>query len=278
MISIDFLGNTALTADRIVIAKFLGLEAVGLYSIAQLTWNYVFAFPNSISIIFGTNIQEKYGERERIDHLKGFVSKSLTALSSTMPFIIGALWFLGPSAIHLILPKFINGLIAMQCLLLGTFFASLYTPLEQFLVAIKKQLPLLFLGGLWILFAFSFNFIAVNAGLGIGGVAASMAFVAMLRFIVLFFISGAYLFSKKELWLNFFQISGRFIYLLVLLVGLSQIKLFQNQLITDGFNFAVFLLLYSPIFFYLNKQLEIIPIFLAYFKGKWGFKPATQQI
>ncbi len=272
LIAIDFCGSTVLTADRVVIAKMLGLEAVGLYTIAQMAWTYAFTFPNSISIISSTNLQEKFGHSEKIESLKNYVTKSTQALSAVMPLVIGIIWVLGPPLVELLLPKFMGGIDALKLLVLATFFFALFTTLEQFLIAIKKQTMLLPLGLLWMLCAFLFNFIAIKLGYGIAGVGAAMTLTALIRFLVLYGISSSYLFSWQEGVGNLLKILGTFVYFLILMVGLPKIAFSVNFLINQTIVLVCFLLLYLPILLRLNAQLGIFPLLMNYLAAKFKFK------
>ncbi len=275
LITVDFFGSTVLTADRVVIAKMLGLEAVGLYTIAQMAWTYVFTFPNSISIISATNLQEKFGRNEQIENLKNYVSKSLQALSVVMPLVISMIWILGPPLVRILLPKFIGGVEALKLLVLATFFSALFTTLEQFLIAIKKQTLLLPLGLVWVVCAFSFNFIAIKLGFGIAGVGAAMALTALIRFLVLYGISSSFLFSWRESRDHLLKIFGAFAYFLILVIGLSKISFSVNSLLNQIIIFAIFTLLYLPILLRLNAQLGILPLLINHLSTKFKFKTTT---
>ncbi len=259
LMTTDFTESIASTIDRLMIARMLGLEALGLYSIATLAWGYVFAFPNAASIIFVPNFQERFAENEKAEHLKVYVSKSMFAFLATMPFFIAGAWFFSPCLVQSILPKFAGGVAALKYLILGSFFAALFHPFEQFVVAVKKYLFLLPLGVVSIVFAILFNFIAIKAGYSIAGVAFAMSGVALFRFVAIYFFAGRYLFKGKELWVEFLKVFGAFCYLYILLHFLSQINLAHlNGFFNSCVQFILFLIFFSPFFIRLNREFGVI--------------------
>lgn len=258
LMTTDFTESIASTIDRIMIAKMLGLEALGVYSIATLAWGYVYAFPNAASIIFVPNFQERFAENETPEHLKSYVTKSMFAFTATMPFFIAGAWFFAPCLVQAILPQFSGGVPALKYLILGAFFAALFHPFEQFVVAVKKYIFLLPLGIVSIIFAVAFNLIAIKLGYSIAGVAMAMSGVALLRFIAIYFFAGRYLFSAKELWAEFLKVFGTFSYFCVLLYFLSSLNLSLNSFLNSSFQFGLFLILFSPFFIQLNREFGFI--------------------
>ena len=105
LMALTFVGTVLLTIDKMMIAKFLGLESLGLYSIAVMTAGFISSVPNAIGIVLIPNISEKYADRENTEDLRGYLVKSNHLFSVLMPLLIGFGWFIVPLIVHLAIPS-----------------------------------------------------------------------------------------------------------------------------------------------------------------------------
>jgi len=259
---LGFVHLIVLSIDRIMIAKMIGLEALGLYSIAIMMFNYIAHIPTSIGIVLVPNLNEAYGKRENRRDLAAYLLKSTKGLSVMLPILIGFGWFVMPHLIQFVLPKYVEGILAMKFLILGAFFLALSDPYEQFLITIKKHLTLLKYVVLVCLLAILLNFVAVSEGYGIAGVAIATASAIFFRFVTVFMISSRYLFSVSEALKAFLLIFLKFTMMMFGLVILD--RLFSNPALQYG----LFVFLYAPAIFKLNREFGLFSLMKEKFLKK----------
>lgn len=273
---IAFTSSILLTIDRVMIVKMLGFEALGLYTIAVLTWGYVYTFPNAVAIIFIPNFQERFGQNEQVKDLKSYVSKSVSGLSNSVPFFLGLAWFLAPGVIEVVLPKFSGGIGALKYLVLGAFFAALYQPFEHFMIAIRKPLAVLPIGAVTVLLAVMFNWLAIRGGYGIVGVAVATSSIALFKFTLVYFVASQHLFSAREMWINYIKVIGQFVYLFTILWFLQGISFIDTHAFLNAvLRSIIFVVLYFPFFIKLNSEFDVLSTLSLYLRGRLsGVRPA----
>ncbi|OGW79356.1 MAG: hypothetical protein A3G33_03175 [Omnitrophica bacterium RIFCSPLOWO2_12_FULL_44_17] len=262
---LTFAGTILATIDKMMIAKYLGFEALGLYSIAVMTSGFIFSFPNSIGIVLIPNISEKYAQSESIHDLAGYLTKSNHIFSVLMPVLIGFSWFVVPVMVHLLIPKFLTGITAMKYLAISAFFIGLSQPYNNFIIVSKKhlvQLPMtLGMCG----FAFAFIFLIIRAGGGINEVAIAMTIVMMCNFTILFFYVCHYLFTGKELFREYCIVLINFLIMTSALLFLDQrfnsSPFFARML----FQMIGLMIIYLPFLIHLNKKYQFGNILMEKF-------------
>ena len=243
--------------DKIVIAKFLGFEAMGHYSIAQMACSYVSNFAISVAIVLLPHFQEKFGEKDDPKALGYYLFKSSLAYALTVPAFLGAAWIFGPYAIHLLLPKFIPGIPAMKILILSMFFIALFQPYYDFLITIKKHLILFPALGLIASIAVGIQLFVVKAGYGIEGVAGGVIVTYFLAFTLLYICSLRHFSSIKEGLFHYTSFILPFLYF-----GIS-IYLITHIFFSDDFSaksclfrLLAFSLTYLPLLWVLKNSLK----------------------
>ena len=162
-----------MSVDRMLILPFLGLEAVGLYGLGMTINEYLFQFSYALGNVIAPRVVERWSESESMEAIRPLVERPTLAIAMATPMILGAVYFAAGIAVETLLTSFRGALLALQILLVGTFFSSLHRGLSSFFLAIKKQGRLLpVYGG-----AVGLNVILVTLALsldwGIEGVAAA---------------------------------------------------------------------------------------------------------
>src|SRR3989338_7556226 len=79
------------TYDRILIVKFLGVEAVGIYSLAVMMSTYISMIPNQFFIVLFPRTLEKFGEQNDGGKIKYSLLPTYVA-SLYFSFLIGVCW------------------------------------------------------------------------------------------------------------------------------------------------------------------------------------------
>jgi O-antigen/teichoic acid export membrane protein len=257
---LTFAGTVLLTIDKMMIAKFLGLEALGLYSIAVMTAGFISSVPNSIGIVLLPNVSEKYAEGENVMDLRGYLTKSNHLFSVLMPLLVGFGWFVVPLIVHLIIPRFLNGIPALKYLVLSTFFVGITQAYSNFIIVSKKhlrQFPIM-LG--MCLIAWTSIFLIIKMGMGINGVALAMTAVMLCNFSALFLFVGRYVFNKKELLGEYLAVLAHFAFMVLVLLFLDrQFGSSPNFMSAAGRSIAL-VILYFPFMLHINKKYAVWPI------------------
>lgn len=257
---VGFMGSFFLSIDKMMIAKMLGFEALGVYSIAILAYTYLGSIPNAIGIVLIPNFHQKFSESDNPESLRGYLTKSSAAFSDIMPLIIGGGWFFIPYFTRLILPDYAGSIEPMRVLILSAFFLALLHPYSYFLAVIRKQLLLLPIVGGACLLAFAANYFVISSGHGLIGVSAATGAVIFIKFSATYFLSAKAVFSTRERLKYYVFYLGKFCYMLLVLWGLTKWSLSEASLAGVMGKTAVFVLAYIPLLYQLNRELNLLSL------------------
>ena len=249
-----------LTIDKIMIAKFLGLEALGLYSIAGMTSGFICSVPNSIGVVLLPNVSEKYAEGENVRDLRGYLTKSNHVFSIMMPVLIGFGWFVVPFVVHLFLPKFTGGISALKYLTLGTFFFGLTQTYGNAIVVSKKHFLQFPVTLAMCLIAFVSMFFAIKTGAGINRIALIMTGVMLVNFTALHLLVGRYVFTIRDLFREYFWVFANFAFMVLVLVILDRMFGVFPLFLRALSQIVALMAVYLPFLMHINKKYEVWPI------------------
>jgi O-antigen/teichoic acid export membrane protein len=246
------------TIDRLMISHYLGLEALGLYSIALMAYTYINSIPNAVGIVMIPNIQEKYGRSDQMLDLRGYLQKAELFFSSWIPVLIALAWFLGPPLIRLILPKFEAGIPAMRFLILSGYFVALVQAYSQFVYVIRKHMTLLPLFSLSCLAAAAFNYIAIKKGLGIEGVAMATTLASFFHYSIIMLYASRFVFSLSEIIKGYFIVVVKFASMLLCFMVIERMISMPSPIAKGLLGAAVFIGLFSPFLIQAEKKLGVL--------------------
>lgn len=253
------LGTIFRSIDKIMIVKMLGFEALGLYSIAVMAFNFANQIPISASVILVPHFQEKLGTTNNMRDLTGYISKSVYALSITIPIVIGLIWLASPFLIRLTLPNYTGGMGSLKYLLLGIYFVAVIKPYSIFLVGIKKHLSLLPVMVAVCLLSIIFNLVAIRRGYGISGVALATTVSLFLHFTIIYVFASRLIANVWQLSKDYLKIMFHFLFLiLVLFILRSVIPSSDDSLSQVCLQCGVFCIIYLPFVITLNRRFDII--------------------
>jgi len=212
MLVSDVLRTFLASADRIMIAKFLSFEQLGLYSIALMANNYLYSLPNMFGVILFPHFQELYAERDNPKDLVKYLIKPSLGLAFLFPLPLALVWIFSHWLVPAFLPDYLDGLAALKLVILGSFFMALTHPFSNFLVTVRKHWQLIPLQILLIASAYGFSAWFLHEGRGIEGVALASLITAFLNF--LFFSAASFRILKltKGVGLFYFQVILAFAY------------------------------------------------------------------
>jgi len=125
--------------DKIFVLRFLGFEAMGLYSIGLMAANYLNALHVSIAVVISPHLREKFGENDSRKDLNSYLSRALTGVSDLFPFLIALVWIVSPILTYKVLHSFYLGIPVLKIIVISIYFISLSNLCSSYLVAVNAQ-------------------------------------------------------------------------------------------------------------------------------------------
>ena len=163
--------NLMLTVDRWIILQFLGVEAVGQYTVAILIQNTLTILPQVISQQFYPRMAESYGRSGSIHALfKPVFMQSLMSLAVTLPVLV-AVFLALPFAASRLLPEYSAGIEPARLILIGIAFIPVASGVANFLNTIGKQLYYLSVQAITLGVNVFLSILFIERGMGLKGVA-----------------------------------------------------------------------------------------------------------
>ncbi|HZN56268.1 MAG TPA: oligosaccharide flippase family protein [Candidatus Polarisedimenticolaceae bacterium] len=213
------LGNVLFTVDRFVILKFLGTTAVGYYSLAAAFVVYVNDLSNLLSRVVFPKIVMSFGAGESLDRLKRFVHYPITATSYTFPLLVIWIHYFCVWGFRLVYPKYLPGAAVMEILTFSILPYSHYLSYMNLVVAMKRQMGILWMYALAILVTTGIALGAVWVGAGITGVALGAVAGMFVISIVLYFHSEKRLLETEHRWPRFWRSYGPTFWVAAIVTG-----------------------------------------------------------
>ena len=259
--------------DKIFIANMLGPKELGFYSIAIMVSGYIFSIPTTFSIVMFPRFQESYALKDNIVDIRNFVNTPTEILSYFIAIIIGFAFLILPPLVMIILPRYIEGIAALNILLFGTFFISLTHMPNQFLITLNKQLyivPLVFfvvaIGGL-------LDYLFIKLGYGINGVALGTGMANLLYYFLILGYAMLH-YSDKKFILKF--MAGNLFPLILVacfLLGITQFVLLDSSswfslLVSTLFRVILFSILCLPMLWRLDRKTGVVKRIFKIFREK----------
>ncbi len=259
LLMLAFFGTLFETIDKIMITKYLGLENLGLYSIALMTATYLYSLPNAVGVVMIPNIHEKFGRTGNKSDLREFLDKSDEVFSGLMPMFIGLAWFVVPAAIEILLPKFVGGIAAMRWLALSVYFLAASQAYSQTLYVFRLHHWFFAIFPVSAIPAIGLNLIFIRAGWGIEGVAIATAAAMAAHFLIVYGAAAPQVRAKSALTAAGLIILGKFLLMLAVLLLLKRVDL-KNSLITGAVQTVLMAAIYSVPLWKLNKKFGFLDV------------------
>lgn len=145
----SLLWTMMMSVDKFVILILMTVENLGVYSIALLGFSTMVLIPQTISQVFYFKISKLYGETGSIPVLIDSTleySKLVSIISSLASVIV---YFLLPIFIEIVMPEYMDGIVAAQVLIIGVsiysttiLFGNIFTILKLNYQLIKNSVIL----------------------------------------------------------------------------------------------------------------------------------------
>lgn len=258
LVAVSLMSSFFITIDKLMIAKIVGIDQLGLYSVALLAYTFLNNLPNSIGIVLIPHFHQKFGETEKAESLRAYLEKSTQVFETIMPLLIGMGWFLIPYFARLMLPDFSGSIPPMKYLITSVFWIALTDTYGYFLVVIRKQILLLPIVVGTCVLAFLLNLYILTHGWGIVGVGVVTTAVFFLNFSATYFLARSYLYPPQTTWIHYFRTIFKFIFMVFAMIAFNHLFPHSEHSFVSSFSqFFLFLALYAPFLFRLNKELQI---------------------
>ena len=135
------------TVDNVLVLRLIGVRGLGLYSIALVAGNAVFALATAASVTLFATVQETYGRTRSVEALKEFVTAPTIVLGILIAPVVSVLWLVVPALVHQLMPAFDAGTPAFRVIVLATYFTAAFQPSATALIAVNRQGVLALCGG-----------------------------------------------------------------------------------------------------------------------------------
>ena len=252
-----FLGQILRTLDTIMIAKMLGVTLVGYYSVGLMAKGYLYGLSNNLGIVTMPHMQEVYGKSQNPEDIKKFVTHSTEAISYLLAPFLGFIYIVAPLLIKQFLPQYIPGILALQILLLDTYFRSCSPQSQQFIVSIGKQARIIPISIIAICVNVLFNYIFIKIGWGIYGVALGTSIASFLAFVATLFYAMKHFTNTKEIIIFLLRIIFPMVYILgVLLLSAKAINV-SNIYIELAVRIAILVVAAIPLLIHLEIKMHV---------------------
>jgi len=262
-----FVSITLRNIDRIMIIRLLDRESLGFYTIALMVSVYIIQLPNLIYAVFFPRFYQAYGEKQNIFEIKELFIKPTLVFAYLFPVLIGVVVLGLPLLVKYVLPSYMPGLIPAYLLLLGSSSMALINMPGYLLIALNKQIYMVFIGTVCIFIGAGLNYLFVRRfDLGLPGIAIGTSLTHFLFSVILLIYAFRH-YTKKffdqlkfilELYLPFIWV------LIVLFLSHAFVFTSSNSLIRDFsivfLKGTVFLLACAPLILYANKKTAILTL------------------
>lgn len=272
MVIVDLLNTSIVHIDRVMIAKYLGFEQLGFYSVALMAANYLYSLPNMLSIIFFPHLQQAFAKNDDPADLEKYMRLPTLVISYLFPFLIAAVWVGSIWFVPIVLPKYEAGIPALKWVVLGTFFQALGHSFTSFLITVKKQWKLIPLQIALIAFGFLFTYVLIKAGWGLIGIAAADMAISLLQFVMLSMAALSQIHRFSKIFLLYAKVLAVFLYMSTALFLTDALFASSPQIwLFYLIRFVSLCIIFIPLLFFCEKEAGVFST-IKHLLGEWKSK------
>lgn len=173
------------TSDKVIVAYFLGSEQLGFYAITGLVFNFLMQIPGDARDVIEPDLMRGADHRTPEANLAEYFFKPLAYTGALMPFLIGPAVFCAPVFIHLLLPRYLPGILPTQIIVLGSYFFALAYVARGIIVAYNGQVRAALIISAVVLLNIVLGILLIKAGFGLAGVATGSSVSFLVLFVAL---------------------------------------------------------------------------------------------
>ena len=256
--------------DRIFVILKLGKKAMGFYTIAAMLRMFISFLPGLASEVLEPIVYHSYGESHSVDSINKFLYGPIIIIAFLGPYFLGLGYIISPVIIHKLLPKYTPSIIAIQILILGSFFSSIASPTRSFFIALRKQsivmffyIPAILTGAIftWLGLQKYPNLIIVSIGFSISALTFALIALSYSFWLDKFSISMVILNFVEKLLPYIYSLFSLFLIELLLLKGFFITdSLLKKRIIYIG----IYTITYIPIFLYFISKTKLFGLLKKY--------------
>lgn len=135
----SFIWSVMLSVSNLVITTYLGMAALGMYSIATITYSTVMLIPQSINQVMYPKMSAYYGHTNSRDALVANVRKIGKLISIITAFVLVIGYYILPLFVTRFLPAYLDGITASRTVLLGVGIMAVATPYGNAITLFKNN-------------------------------------------------------------------------------------------------------------------------------------------
>jgi O-antigen/teichoic acid export membrane protein len=253
--------------DKLMIAKMVGLEPLGMYTLVGMVGNYTTEASKNFNIVVTPYFLEDHGRTNDVRKVSRYLVLSAEMMSCIMAIVLGAIYIVMPVFTACILPRFSPAVTATRISLLALFFQVASPQSMNFLIAMNKQRRILAIMGLGVIVSATANYYLIGAGFGISGAAMAAAISSFTVFFAMT-CSAVKMFSDLREGAYFFlriMVPPLLICATVLCLG-EFIR--ADDVHGTVLKLAIFILLSIPVMVHMNTRTNFIKTIVAIFTRK----------
>jgi len=250
--------------DKFIVITMLGKKVGGYYALAAFISSVVRYISFSTSSVLLPRVMYTYGKTRNIKDLETYYIMPVTIFAGFVPVILGLIYLNVGAVINLFLPKYLPSVAAMQVLITGLYFTTIWGPPTNMLIALNKQKGFMYITGAVLLCGIISEVVVIKSGFGMIGAAAAASSMFMLASFTANF--SALLLLKKnsrQILISLGSIYLPFIYSLAGLLAVSLIRISVEPIVDSAVKSLFYFLFCIPIFLYTEKKSGIAGRILA---------------
>lgn len=258
-----FIYTLFISLDKVLIIKMLGAKALGLYSIAILAFTYANTMPKLFSIVIFPSMQERLGRTGLEEGLVSFIKKPSIVMSYLFPPMLVIVYYLLPIIVDNFIPRYSNGILSMQILLIGCYFISFAHLPQNIIVSLNKQVALIPLTMVAAVFGVLLSFAAIKLGYGIEGVAAGSSCAYFIYFSICFYYALKISNFKENNYHLFLRLCLPFAASVLITILTERLILIPNILISTSLKLLIYLVFYILFLLYIDRNVRIFSFIIT---------------
>lgn len=261
--------QSTLNIDKIILTKYLGVTALGNYSISLMVGGYLSGIPNMFGIALYPRLQEKYGQEKTAEGIKHYLLEPILIVSILMGALIGYSVLAAPALIEWLLPSFRGGIPAMKIYVWSSFFMAIGQFPCAYLVAMNKQwkvIPFL-LSGIVLIAGLCYWFIKL--GWGLEGAAWATLIGGFLYNSALIIYAKSFFASRTQIFKFLGMVLLSFLYYFCLSNVMACVVNCHRGGLYLMLSLAVYTILIVPLLCWLNKKTHFLQVAIQSLSGQF---------
>jgi len=255
------------SVDRLIVLNLLGAASLGYYGITSFGGNSVYGLLAQAGGSMGPHMVEDFGRSGDSPHsLLKYLIKPTLIFSNISVLLITFLVLVVPFLVERILPRYLPGMLAFYIFTPGFFFLSIILTannmLNLILIAQRQQRFVVYIQCLAIVVEVFSAIFFIHIGWNIEGVALAAALTCAFYGLSILYFSTYYVIIDWSVRFRFLgSVLMPFIYALTVVpsvIWLGKQLIPESSLVRLVLQCAVISLLYCPIFYYLNKKINLM--------------------